>query len=49
MREKNGAVSLTLGIDLGGTKVETSLVNPTGCVIASHRSPPLQSNLAPSG
>jgi len=39
MREKNGDVSLTLGIDLGGTKVETSLVDPTGCVIASHRSP----------
>ncbi len=39
MREKNGDVSLTLGIDLGGTKVEISLVDPTGCVIASHRSP----------
>ena len=30
---------LTLGIDLGGTKVETSLVDTTGHIMASHRHP----------
>jgi glucokinase len=29
----------TLGIDLGGTKVETSLVDTSGRIIASHRQP----------
>jgi len=29
----------TLGVDLGGTKVETSLVDATGHILASHRSP----------
>lgn len=31
--------SLALGVDLGGTKVETSLVDSTGHILASHRSP----------
>lgn len=39
MQEKNKDVPLTLGIDLGGTKVETSLVDPAGHIISSHRSP----------
>ena len=39
MQKKNKDVSLTLGIDLGGTKVETSLVDPAGHIISSHRSP----------
>lgn len=31
--------SLALGVDLGGTKVETSLVDTSGQILASHRSP----------
>ncbi|MFC2013553.1 ROK family protein [Chloroflexota bacterium] len=30
---------LILGVDLGGTKIETSLVDTTGHILASHRSP----------
>ncbi len=30
---------LTLGIDLGGTKIETALVDATGRILASHRRP----------
>ena len=38
---KNKAVEKapTLGVDLGGTKVETSLIDATGQILASHRSP----------
>lgn len=39
MQGKNKDISLTLGIDLGGTKVETSLVDPAGHIVFSHRSP----------
>ena len=39
MEEKNKDVSLTLGIDIGGTKVEISLVDHAGHIISSHRSP----------
>jgi len=31
--------TLTLGVDLGGTKIETSLVDTNGRILASHRSP----------
>jgi len=37
--EKHGKESLTIGVDLGGTKVETSLVDTTGHILASHRRP----------
>jgi len=37
--EKPNNESLTLGIDLGGTKIETSLVDTTGHILASHRRP----------
>jgi len=37
--EKYNNKSLTLGVDLGGTKVETSLVDTTGHILASHRRP----------
>ncbi len=38
---KNNAVEKapTLGVDLGGTKVETSLIDATGKILASNRSP----------
>ncbi len=38
---KNKAVEKapTLGVDLGGTKVETSLIDATGKILASHWSP----------
>lgn len=39
MTEQANRESLTLGVDLGGTKVETSLVDETGRIIASHRRP----------
>jgi len=39
MPEKDSDDSLTLGVDLGGTKIETSLVDSTGRIIASQRSP----------
>jgi glucokinase len=39
MAEKYGDGSLTLGVDLGGTKIETALVDATGNILASHRSP----------
>lgn len=39
MTEKYNNKSLTLGVDLGGTKVETSLVDTTGHILASHRRP----------
>ena len=38
MTEKHDDNSLTLGMDLGGTKVETSLVDTTGHILASRRS-----------
>ena len=38
----------TLGVDLGGTKVETSLVDTTGHILASHRSP-TQRDKGPDG
>ncbi|MFC2062557.1 ROK family protein [Chloroflexota bacterium] len=31
--------TLTIGVDLGGTKIETSLLDTTGHILASHRSP----------
>jgi predicted NBD/HSP70 family sugar kinase len=37
--EKLNNESLTLGVDLGGTKVETSLVDITGDILASQRRP----------
>jgi glucokinase len=37
--EKLNNESLTLGVDLGGTKIETSLVDTTGHILASHRRP----------
>jgi len=30
---------LTLGVDLGGTKVETALVDSQGNIVSSHRHP----------
>ena len=39
MPEKDSDASLTLGVDLGGTKIETSLVDTSGRIIASQRSP----------
>lgn len=39
MTEGRNRESLTLGVDLGGTKVETSLVDKTGHILASHRRP----------
>lgn len=39
MKKNTTDNSLTLGVDLGGTKVETSLVDATGHILASHRSP----------
>ena len=39
MTEGRNRESLTLGVDLGGTKVETSLVDETGHILASHRRP----------
>jgi len=46
--EEHGKESLTLGVDLGGTKVETSLVDITGHILASHRLP-TQSEKGPDG
>jgi glucokinase len=37
--EKLNNESLTLGVDLGGTKIETSLVDTTGHILASQRRP----------
>ena len=39
MRRSATDNSLALGVDLGGTKIETSLVDATGQILASHRSP----------
>ncbi|MFC2035051.1 ROK family protein [Chloroflexota bacterium] len=39
MRKSATDNSLALGVDLGGTKIETALVNATGEILASHRSP----------
>lgn len=39
MAKKDGTESLILGVDLGGTKVEISLVDTAGRIIASHRQP----------
>lgn len=39
MTEQENNESPTLGVDLGGTKVETSLVDATGRILASHRHP----------
>ena len=39
MIEKHNDDSLTLGVDLGGTKVEVSLIDTTGHILASHRYP----------
>ncbi len=39
MTEGRNRESLTLGVDLGGTKVETSLIDKTGYILASHRRP----------
>ena len=39
MTKTNIDNSPTLGVDLGGTKVETSLVDTTGQILASHGSP----------
>ena len=39
MAEKTNNESLTLGIDVGGTKLETSLVDTTGHIFASHHRP----------
>ena len=30
---------LTLGVDVGGSKIETALVNTAGCILASHHCP----------
>ena len=48
MTQKHNDESLTLGVDLGGTKVETSLVDTTGHILASHRSP-TQPDKGPEG
>lgn len=39
MRKDTAHSSLALGVDLGGTKMETSLVDSTGHILASHRCP----------
>jgi glucokinase len=39
MVEKEKGDFLTLGVDLGGTKIETALVDATGRIRASHRRP----------
>jgi predicted NBD/HSP70 family sugar kinase len=38
-KELGGAGLWTLGVDLGGTKVETALVDAAGLIVASHRRP----------
>lgn len=48
MVEKHDNDSLTLGVDLGGTKLETSLVDTTGHILASRRSP-TQRDKGPDG
>jgi len=48
MQGENKDISLTLGIDLGGTKVETSLVDSSGNIVSSHRSP-TQAEKGPDG
>ncbi|MEE8418722.1 MAG: ROK family protein [Dehalococcoidales bacterium] len=39
MKEKNGDTSLTLGIDLGGTKLEVVLTDRAGEIVTSNRLP----------
>ena len=39
MTDNNNDDSLTLGIDLGGTKMEVVLTNPAGEILTSHRLP----------
>lgn len=38
MKQKNGDL-LTLGIDLGGTKVKTALVDSKGKILSAHKYP----------
>jgi len=35
----NSSEQSTMGVDLGGTKAETSLVDANGRIVASHRQP----------
>ncbi len=48
MTEKENGKPLTLGVDLGGTKIETALVDATGRILTSHRRP-TQPDKGPDG